>query len=86
MTWWAIVFSVLVFYALQENRNRVDEIQQARLSSCERTYEGVREIFKPFLSAPPATAKQKKDRALFNSTVDELKANCAVQTKTKESP
>ena len=64
------------------NNSRIDDIQSSRVESCERTYEGVREIFRPFFRPPEKrTRKQRRDVAKFNRTVDRLKARCDVQTK-----
>lgn len=65
----------------QENRSLLLEVQRSRVESCQRTYEGVREIFRPFF--PPlkqATPKQRRDRRKFNRRVNQLKAHCPAQT------
>lgn len=72
--------SVLGFFA---NRNRIEEIQNARRVSCERTYEGVREVFIPFFRPiKERTKAEQKDIDLFNKTVDGLKKRCDKQTRT----
>jgi hypothetical protein len=72
----AVALSVLIFFILIQ-------IQDARRESCQKTYEGIREVFTPFL-APPAerTKEQQADIDLFNKTIDEKKSNCGKQTKT----
>lgn len=66
----------------QENADRISDIQSARAASCRRTYEGIREVFKPFFPPKP-NARQKADQDKFNRTVDRLKANCNKQTRTE---
>lgn len=94
---WLVGFTALTFYGLGEshdraaenralaveNRTRIHDIQDARLSSCRQTYEGIREVFKPFFPANPNPA-QRKDLYTFNTTINGLKANCVNQTKVKE--
>lgn len=66
------------------NANRVNDIQQNRVYSCQKTYDGIREVFKPFLSAPKKrTAQEQKDIDLFNKTIAHLKAKCHAQVKPK---
>ncbi len=63
----------------RENRSLIARIQRARLESCERTYEGVREIFAPILPRRARTPKEAHDIRVFNTRVDELKAGCPAQ-------
>lgn len=66
------------------NNDRIRDIQQNRLVSCEQTYEGVREVFRPFFRPfKERTAKERRDIVKFNDTVDRLKARCDVQVATK---
>jgi len=67
-----------------ENQNRIAEIQQSRVDSCRRTYEGVREIFRPFLQ-PGQTPQQAASWEKFNQSIDTLKAKCKAQTKPEEN-
>lgn len=64
------------------NNDRIADIQQSRIASCRQTYEGVRQVFRPFLR-PPAkrSAKERRDVRKFNATVNELKRRCDVQIK-----
>jgi len=57
--------------------------QHGRLVSCKRTYEGTREIFRPFLTpAPkPGDGKRYADWVKFNKRVDTLKAGCSKQIR-----
>lgn len=80
---WLTGFTVALIFAYDANSNRVSDIQKSRLASCERTYEGIREVFKPFF--PPkgkATPKQLSDQAKFNHTINRLKTRCATQVKS----
>jgi hypothetical protein len=89
LTGWLIAFTILVFWALHEqrelsdaNRSLIADIQQARVSSCRQTYEGVREVFLPFF--PPKkdrTAEQQANLDKLDRTVDRLKARCGQQTR-----
>lgn len=67
-----------------ENAKRIDEIQNSRLESCKRTYEGIREVFRPFNPPKPRTTQQQSDLDKFNGTIDGLMAGCSVQIKPKE--
>lgn len=95
---WMIAFTALTVWALvrlqdvsdrnreliRANQARTAEIQEARLSSCRQTYEGIREVFRPFF--PPAahrTAEQRRDVRKFNQTIDRRKAQCGRQTGTE---
>src|SRR4051812_49774044 len=65
----------------------IDDVNHDRVVSCQHTYEGVREIFRPFFRlAAERTAKEKRDIRKFNHTVDHLKARCGTQTGVKGSP
>jgi hypothetical protein len=66
-----------------ENSNRIKEIQKSRLESCERTYNGIREVFLPFFPHPPRTHRQKADLKKFNTTINKLVKACVKQTKPK---
>lgn len=66
------------------NANRVNDIQQSRVYSCQKTYEGIKEVFKPFLSAPrKRTAQEQRDIIVFNKTIQHLKVKCNTQVKPK---
>lgn len=70
----------------KQNTQRISDIQAARLESCERAYEGVREVFKPFLPKPgKGTPEQRRNARKFNRTVDRLKGQCDKQTGVKET-
>lgn len=70
-----------------QNRTRVKEIrqnqlliQQSRVESCQRTYEGVRQVFQPFLRPHPR-GEEARRIARFNERIDMLKLGCVTQTK-----
>jgi hypothetical protein len=55
-------------------------IQHSRVSSCEKTYESIRDVFKPFFRPPDKqTAKEKADKIKFNRTINAKKASCDIQ-------
>jgi hypothetical protein len=65
----------------KKNHERIEDINSDRVVSCKRTYEGVREVFRPFL--PPVkkrTAEQAKDINTFNHRINFLKRHCPTQT------
>ncbi len=84
---WATVLLFLVsagigVYAYTVNKNRIEDIQASRVSSCEQTYKAFRKVFKPFF--PPkaqATPQQLTDQRKFNRRVSLLVHQCDVQTK-----
>lgn len=69
-----------------ENSNRITEIQQSRLDSCKRTYNGVSEIFQPFFPANPETKEEKEFIHKFNMLIDKLVAGCEKQTHPIKTP
>ncbi|MDQ5821955.1 MAG: hypothetical protein M3540_10990 [Actinomycetota bacterium] len=89
LTFWVIGFTALTVYALDQNRGliaenkqRITDIQQSRIASCRQTYEGVRDVFRPFFRPPKErTAKERRDVEKFNRTVDRLKRRCDLQTQ-----
>src|SRR4051794_21980688 len=65
----------------------INDVNHDRVVSCRHTYEGVREIFRPFFRPVAVrTKKEKQDIRKFNRTVDHLKARCGKQTGVKGSP
>ena len=75
----ALATGLALWLVVSGNRDRVQDIQQARVDSCRRTYEGVREIFLPFLH-PDEDPKVNRNIRQFNERVDRLKARCGQQT------
>ena len=63
-----------------ENQARITDIQTTRIESCERTYEGIREVFSPFFPKPPLTQQQLNNLERFNKTIADLRAGCVNQT------
>jgi hypothetical protein len=74
----AILTGIFSYYA---NKHRINDIQDARVASCERTYMAFKQVFKPFI--PPIalrTPKQKADIHTFYALIKNLRANCDLQT------
>jgi hypothetical protein len=76
-------FVIGLYFVVHWNNQRIADIQSARLSSCERTYEGIREVFRPLFPAHP-TPRQRTDLETFNTTIDRLRDGCAKQTRVKK--
>jgi hypothetical protein len=77
LTLWIILFTAFSFW-------QYTALQDSRVSSCKRTYEGIRLVFQPFL--PPeeaATPQQVRNIEKFNNRITVLKANCDKQTEVK---
>ena len=71
----------------KKNSDRIADIQQGRLESCQRTYEGIRQAFRPFLPPPRARSRIVRLRLhKFNTNIDRLKAQCAVQIHAGSGP
>lgn len=68
---------------INDNKNRINDIQDSRLSSCKQTFEGIREVFKPFepKKGEKSTPEQRRNWIKFNNTIDKLKAKCSAQVK-----
>lgn len=73
---------------ISDIKQLVLNIQQQRIYSCKFTYEGVRQVFEPFLppQAKRATLplRQRTNLAKFEDTIDRLKAGCDQQTGVKK--
>lgn len=77
-----IVASFVAVYAWTNNDNRIDDIQKSRIESCRSSYEGVRQVFKPFFrSKSQRTAKEQRNIEKFNRKVDDLKSTCPEQVE-----
>lgn len=77
-----VVFGAVAIFGIYSNTQRIHDIQQSRLTSCQRNYITTREIFKPFF--PPKkhrTAKQAGDIKRFIKLTNPNK--CYKQVKTK---
>lgn len=75
---WIVIFSLGVGYGLRVQREQTNDIQSSRLHSCRASYEGIREVFKPFFRDPKLqTAKEKADQKKFNTIIDKRKRNCS---------
>lgn len=64
-----------------ENTNRINEIQDSRVSSCKTTYRGIRKVFSPFFPPSPRTEQQQHDVNQFNRIIHDLVDGCGKQTK-----
>ena len=74
-----------VWSALQQNQNRVSDLQAARVASCVQTYNGVRQVFKPFFRTKSVrTAKEQRNIDKFNRRINQLIASCPEQTKASK--
>src|SRR5215212_4674166 len=73
LTVWTIIVSVvLVLFVVS--------LQRSRVESCQRTYDGIHQVFKPFFRPPSEqTAQQKEDQAKFLATIARLKKGCEHQ-------
>lgn len=79
---WIVIFTFAVAWSIRDGRERDNQIQQNRVASCQRTYEGVREVFKPFFKpVKQMTPRELDNFTKFNRTVDRLKRRCSVQIK-----
>jgi len=65
---------------LKANDDRIKDIQNARIESCEKTYAGIHEVFSEFFPPEPRTPEQLNDIERFNQTINRLQAGCAKQT------
>lgn len=68
---------------LKENSARIKEIQASRISSCKRTYRGIKEVFDPFIPANPTNPRQIDLIEKFHTNIDRLIQGCIKQTKPK---
>jgi hypothetical protein len=66
------------------NEDRIEEIQESRVISCKRTYEGIREVFGPFFPPPPRTKEEQTNLNKFNNRIDDLKSRCSKQTEPEK--
>jgi len=69
-----------------ENTHRIGDIQNSRLESCKRTYEGIGEVFQPFFPKAPRTRKQQAELDKFNKRIDQLQQACIDQITPPKIP
>src|SRR6266498_3617819 len=71
--------TAITFYIQnRNNKDRIMDVQQNRLSSCKTTYDSIRLVFKPFF--PPKNQRTKKvqhDIDRLDHTIDMLKKGCS---------
>jgi hypothetical protein len=69
-----------------ENTKRIREIQKSRVRSCQTTYSGVRNVFRPFLPKHP-TGTLRTQIEKFNRVINRLIRGCQKQTNPRvEAP
>lgn len=80
-----LISAGLGIFGYLANKHRINDIQESRVDSCERTYLAFKQVFQPFIP-PPAlrTGKQKKDIATFYVLIRNLRHNCDAQTKSSK--
>lgn len=84
LTIWILGFTIFSLYLFIENGYRVNDIQKGRVASCQKTYESIRDVFKPFFAPPNNRTQEQTDQIRkFNNTIDARKAGCAIQTHVK---
>lgn len=84
---WIIVFTIVVGWQVnrslnstEQNRNRIADIQDSRVTSCKQTYQSFRVVFKPFFRpAKKRTAQENKNIKKFNSIINAKIAGCSKQ-------
>lgn len=68
-------------------KQTINDVNHSRRISCERTYEGIRDVFRPFFRPPLVrTAKERRDIRKFNRIINGLKARCDKQVAAKGTP
>jgi hypothetical protein len=83
LTTWIILFTGVAFLAIRVNRERVNDIQHARVESCQRTYFGVEQIFQDVFLPPDESTwdvGQRRIAAKFHKTVEHRASSCGKQT------
>jgi hypothetical protein len=78
--------SAVSLHLSRENTLRLKEIQASRVSSCKRTYSGIRTVLKPFFPKKNLTKAQKASIVKFNTVINDLRAGCKIQTKPMRKP
>jgi len=67
------------------NRQRIADIQQSRVTSCEKTYGAFLDVFRPFFPRERTdwTPEQARNWGRLATVVDTLVARCHQQTRPK---
>jgi hypothetical protein len=69
-TVWIVVFTIVVAFSIRVQREQTNEIQQSRLSSCERTYSVIRELLAASIAnrrlSPAGEARYQQLLAIAN--------------------
>lgn len=76
----SLITGVLVSVVLWQSVQRTREIERSRVASCELTYEGIRQIFQPFIAS--STPRERSNLRRINRRIDHLKSLCPEQTRS----
>jgi hypothetical protein len=60
----------------QENKKRINDIQNSRVETCNSVYTGIYQVFIPFFPPPPRSPQQLQTLEKFNSTINRLRQKC----------
>lgn len=69
-----------------QNHQLILRIQQGRLESCRRTYEGIRQAFQPFFARSRLSPEGRRDVRTFNRRINALQAQCPAQIHAGDHP
>lgn len=79
---WVIVFSVTSIYALRENRQRINDIQNSRILACKQNYTVIADVFSQFFPPPQIrTHEQDVEIQKFLDSVNKGKKTCIKTVK-----
>jgi hypothetical protein len=91
LTVWITVFSFVVIISyrqtqnlVEQNQERITDIQTSRVLSCKANYEGIRQV--AISLYPPRkirSVQQAESLSNLNETIKKLKLKCAKQVRTK---
>lgn len=98
---WLVVFTVIVIWSVraernntnkvrtlvQQNKERITDVQISRFQSCKETYESFHQVLDPFF--PPSkkrTAEQQRDFTKFNRIIKKKIAQCRAQVTPPPLP
>jgi hypothetical protein len=85
LTAWIFIFTMVCIYLIASNRNTLHNVQAGRVASCKKTYESIRQVFKPFaVPVKKRTERQRIQSNTFNNTINSLKRQCVFQTHVKQ--
>jgi hypothetical protein len=62
---------------IQQNQNRIDDIQNNRIRFCQKVYTAIGEVFEPFVPPPELrTPEQQENILAFNERISTLTNEC----------